>query len=74
LNVIIGIMGVKDTLFFVPEDMAVTAVLGANVLSGLIPVPEYDTRLIWILKNKGAPPAFYSESLGVDLTCEVLIQ
>jgi hypothetical protein len=43
-------------------------------LSGLIPIPEYDTEMIWILKNKIVPPPKYSHGLGVSPTCEVLSQ
>jgi hypothetical protein len=71
----IGIMGVKDTLFFVPDtDDEIAEVLGANVLNGLIPIPEFKTGLIWIMKNTDVPPPFYSHNLGVDIECEVLAQ
>jgi len=71
----IGIMGVRNTLFFVPDsDDAIAEVLGANVLNGLIPIPDFETNLIWIYKNKQTPSPYYSKNLGVKIVCEVLIQ
>jgi hypothetical protein len=71
----IGIMGVKNTLFFVPDsDDAIAEVLGANVLNGLVPIPDFEAMLIWILKNEHVPSPYYSKSLGVEISCEVLTQ
>jgi len=71
----IGIMGVRDTLFFVPDsDDDIAEVLGSSILNGLIPIPDFDTNLIWILKNTKVPPPIHSKNLGVDVACEVLAQ
>jgi len=71
----IGIIGVKNTLFFVPDsDDEIAEVLGANVLNGLVPIPDFEENLIWILKNKLVPPPYYSKNLGVEVACEVLAQ
>ena len=71
----IGIMGVRDTLFFVPDtDDDIAEVLGANVLNGLVPIPEFKTGLVWILKNTDVPPPYYSKTLGVKISCDVLVQ
>ena len=71
----IGILGVKDTLFFVPDsDDEIAEVLGSNVLNGLVPIPEFKAKRIWIYKNKDVPAPYHSESLGVDIACEVLAQ
>ena len=71
----IGIMGVRDTLFFVPDsDDDIAEVLGSSVLNGLIPIPDFDANLIWILKNTKVPPPIHSKNLGVDIACEVLAQ
>ena len=71
----IGIMGVRDTLFFVPDsDEAIAEVLGANVLNGLVPIPDFNENLIWIYKNKQVPVPYYSKNLGVEIACEVLAQ
>ena len=71
----IGIMGVKDTLFFVPDsEENIAEVLGSNLLNGLIPIPDFEAKLIWIIKNKHVPSPLHSKSLGVDIGCEVLVQ
>jgi len=71
----IGIMGVRNTLFFVPDsEDAIAEVLGANVLNGLVPIPDFETSLIWIYKNKQVPSPYYSKNLGVEIVCEVLAQ
>ena len=86
----LGKLAVKNALFFVPdESLEITEVLGANVLNGLIPIPEFDkidkatwgsadrskTRgRLWIMKNKNVPEPHFSKSLGVLVTCEVLSQ
>jgi hypothetical protein len=71
----IGIMGVKDTLFFVPDSYdEIAEVLGANVLNGLVPIPDFEAKRIWIMKNNIVPPPFYSNNLGVEIGCEVLAQ
>ncbi|MCL2253528.1 MAG: hypothetical protein FWC09_03715 [Lachnospiraceae bacterium] len=71
----IGIMGVKNTFFFIPDsDDAIVEVLGANVLNGLVPIPEFESNLIWIYKNKQVPSPYYSKSLGIKVSCEVLAQ
>ena len=86
----LGILAVKNTLFFVPDEkIEVTEVIGANVLNGLIPIPEFDKidkttwdakdkgRIrgrLWIMKNKNVPEPYFSKSLGVSVACEVLSQ
>ena len=71
----VGILGVRDTLFFVPDSNdAIAEVLGANVLNGLVPIPDFEEKLIWIYKNKQVPTPYYSKNLGVEITCEVLAQ
>ena len=71
----IGIMGVRNTLFFVPDsEDAIAEVLGANVLNGLVPIPDFESNLIWIYKNKQIPAPYYSKNLGVEILCEVLNQ
>lgn len=71
----IGIMGVKDTLFFVPDsDGDIAEVLGASVLNRLIPIPDFNAGLVWILKNTDVPPPYYSKTLGVKISCDVLVQ
>jgi hypothetical protein len=71
----IGILGIRDTLFFIPDsDDEIAEVLGANVLNGLVPIPDFKTGLIWIWKNSHVPPPYFSKSLGVEITCEVLAQ
>ena len=71
----IGIMAVKDTFFFVPDsDDEIAEVLGANVLNGLVPIPDFESKLIWIYKNKKVPSPYFSKSLGVEVSCEVLVQ
>jgi hypothetical protein len=71
----IGIMGVKNTLFFVPDSNdEIAEVLGANVLNGLVPIPDFEAQRIWIMKNNIVPPPFYSNNLGVEIGCEVLSQ
>jgi len=86
----LGKLAVKNTLFFVPnEKIDVTEVLGANVLNGLLPVPEFDKidkttwdakdrskvrGRLWVMKNDNIPEPYYSKNLGVSVSCEVLSQ
>jgi len=86
----LGKLAVKDTLFFVPDEfLEITEVLGANVLNGLIPIPEFDTAdkatwdsadrgktrgRLWIMKNDNVPEPHFSKTLGVSVACEVLSQ
>ena len=66
---------VKDTLFFVPDSYdVVSEVLGASVLHGLVPIPDFKSGLIWIWKNKSTPDSYISTGLGVTINCEVLSQ
>jgi len=66
---------VRDTLFFVPDSYEVVSeVLGASVLHGLVPIPDFNAGLIWIWKNESAPAPYISTGLGVTINCEVLPQ
>jgi|GEM_PF-1841031 len=66
---------VKNTLFFIPDSYdVVSEVLGANVLHGLVPIPDFKSRRIWIWKNDTAPEPYISSGLGVTIECEVLLQ
>ena len=66
---------VKNTLFFVPDSYEIVSeVLGANVLHGLVPIPDFGSKLIWIWKNDTAPKPYISTGLGVTINCEVLLQ
>lgn len=66
---------VTDTLFFVPDSYEVVSeVLGASVLHGLVPIPDFKNKLIWIWKNDTTPEPHISAGLGVTISCEVLLQ
>lgn len=68
--------GVRNVLFFIPDDgnLDIASVLGAGVLNGLVPIPDFDKGLIWIYKNTNVPEPYYSPSLAVSIPCEVLTQ
>ena len=72
----LGKVGVKDVLFFVLDDggFDIAAVLGAGVLNGLVPIPDFDAKLIWIYKNKNMPKPHFSKNLGVAIPYNVLAQ
>jgi len=86
----LGKLAVKNTFFFVPDErIEITEVLGANVLNGLVPIPEFyktdksewDSKdrnkprgRLWFMKNENIPPSHYSSGLGVSVSCEVLLQ
>jgi len=86
----LGKLAVKNTLFFVPDErIVITEVLGANVLNGIIPIPEFykiekaewDSKdrgkargRLWFMKNENVPEPHFSQSLGVSVSCEVLSQ
>jgi hypothetical protein len=71
----IGSVGVRNTYFFVPDDdVDIIAVLGAAVLNGLVPIPDFKEKIIWIYKNQDVPAPYYSDNLGVSLFCEILVQ
>jgi hypothetical protein len=71
----IGIMGIKNTLFFVPDsDTPIAEVLGASVLNALVPIPDYENEQLWIWKNTCPPKAYHSRTLGVTIEYNVLAQ
>lgn len=74
-HLVLARAAVRNTLFFVPDSYdVVSEVLGANVLHGLVPIPDFKSGILWIWKNDTVSAPYTSAGLGVTISCEVLSQ